>query len=387
MTLEIAQALPGMPQIAAYGLLIQGSIHGPEWLRRLEATPSADQPLAGLPQSGALQRFKRALGDTVPGVTHLHLARRRWSMRRALKATAQKIIQASPLPMVYHEPNMITRPYDGPIVPTLNDLSWHHDPDLHPRERIQWIERNLSRTLDTATRFIAISAFTRNEAARVLGLDPARIDVAHLAPSPAFVPLDAAQAATVLHDYELNDQSYILSISTLEPRKNFDRLLNAYLGLPPALRARVPLVIAGGKGWGNVLFRPDAQAALDNGQLRLLGHVPDAALVALTARCACFAYVSLYEGFGLPVIEAMATGVPVIASATTATGETAGEAAMLVDPLDESAIRQALAQMLDSPQERLPWAGRSAARAALFTWRATADTMAHTWALAATNAG
>jgi alpha-1,3-rhamnosyl/mannosyltransferase len=245
----------------------------------------------------------------------------------------------------------------------------------------------MKRTLRTATRFIAISAFTRDEMARELGIAADRVDVVHLAPSPEFRPIGAEEARAVLARYDLLDQSYILSISTLEPRKNFDRLLAAYLALPDAIRQRTPLVIAGGKGWGRVLHRPDAERAVAAGQLRLPGHVPDSDLVTLTARCGVFAYVSLYEGFGLPVIEAMATGAPVLASATTATGETAGNAALLVDPLDDRAIQAGLLQLLESADDRCRWAARSLERAAGFSWCGTVDRMISTWRRAASQTG
>ena len=115
-------------------------------------------------------------------------------------------------------------------------------------------------------------------------------------------------------------------------------------------------MIAGGKGWGSVLARPEADAAIRDGTVRLLGHVSDADLVALCSRAAAFAYVSLYEGFGLPVVEAMAAASPVLASSTTAVGELAAGAALLVDPQDEQAITAGL-----QPLDRGPGAGRAAA--------------------------
>ena len=274
---------------------------------------------------------------------------------------------------------MILSPFDGPSVATLNDLSWHHDPALHPFERIRWIERHLPRTLSRASRFIAISEFTRTEAVRVLGVARDRVDVVHLAAAEHFRPMTDAQAAPTLGSLGLSDKSYVLSVSTLEPRKNFDRLLAAYLKLPDVLRRLMPLVIVGGKGWGKVLERPDATRAIAAGQLRMLGHVTDEILVALTARCAAFAYVSLYEGFGLPVVEAMAAGAPVLASATTATGETAGDSALLVDPMDVDAIRNGLHQMLTEPDYRAALAEASLRRAAQFSWSRTVGGMAQTW--------
>lgn len=378
MTLEIALQLRRHPQLAGFGLLMQGRVEPPEWLDRLD---QEEAPPLGPPPG--LARLKRLAAATVPGVHRAWMLKQAVLLRRAVRQQTALLRATTPLPLVYHEPNMITRPFAGPIVATFNDLSWHHDPALHPKERLRWIARHLPRTIRTASRFIAISAFTRDEMVRELGVAADRIDVVHLAPSPQFRPVDEATAQPVLARYDVRDGGYVLSISTLEPRKNFDRLLAAYLALPDAIRQRTPLLIAGGKGWGTVLARPDAERAVAAGQLRLLGHVPDQDLITLTARCGAFVYVSLYEGFGLPVIEAMATGVPVIASSTTATGETAGNAALRVDPHDVQAITDGLDHLLTDPDAAAAHRSASLQRAEAFTWRQTVDCMAGTWRRAA----
>ena len=378
MTYEIARTMQQHPEIADYALLFQHRMKSREWLSDLgESSPGALTTVS--PGARLVGITRHLLGTYVPGVASIYQAQRSHGLRRELRQFRGGLEGVTSLPLVYHEPNMILSPFDGPSVATLNDLSWHHDPTLHPIERIRWIERNLPKTLRRASRFIAISEFTRAEAVRVLGVARDRVDVVHLAPAAHFQPMAAAVAAPTLGTFGLSDRSYVLSVSTLEPRKNFDRLLAAYLQLPEPLRRRMPLVIVGGKGWGTVLDRPDATRAAAAGQLRLLGHVTDEVLVALTARCATFAYVSLYEGFGLPVVEAMATGAPVLASATTATGETAGDAALLVDPMDVDAIRDGLHRMLAEPDDRATYAEASLRRAAQFSWRRTVDGMARSW--------
>ena len=378
MTLEIINATRHRPEVAGLRLLMAGNLHAADAILHRIATLPSDQeiePADLVPTRPSLSlRIKRQFAG-VPGVQRLRAAKRRLIQHadyRDLRRTGAGQI-------VYHEPNMIPAPFPGPTVVTVNDLSWHHHPEYHPQERLDWIARNLKRMLSDATRFVAISRFTANALTAEFGIDPARIDVVPLAAGPQFVPVDAAAAAPTLARYELTDRGYILSVSTLEPRKNFDRLMAAHLALPEPLRQRFPLVIVGGSGWGSTLASPATERARQSGTLRLLGHVNDTDLIALYARAALFAYVSVYEGFGLPVIEAMATGAAVLAAATTATGETAGAAAELVNPLDVDDIAAGLHRLLDDPAHTASLRKAGAAHAAAFTWQNTTTALISTW--------
>ncbi len=368
MTLEIARAARASAEIDHTALLLAWG------LERVERLDQLVDPIAfKQTPSQAPVPWKVAVGR-VPGVQLIRQVKH-GGVNRKVRRMARECHGR----LVYHEPNMIARPVSLPTVVTINDLSWHHEPSWHPAERLRWIDRNLTRTLRQASRFVAISQFTKDAVVRELGVPGDRIDVVPLAPAEEFRPFASAEAAGTLARYGLADQGYVFSISTLEPRKNFDRLLAAHLGLPPALRRQAPLVIAGGKGWGEVLARPEADAAIQDGTVRLLGHVSDADLVMLCARAAAFAYVSLYEGFGLPVVEAMAAASPVLASSTTAVGELAAGAALLVDPQDEAAIRDGLRQLIEDKElaERMRRAGL--ARAAEHTWQRTIELLLLSW--------
>ncbi|WP_161993742.1 glycosyltransferase family 4 protein [Muricoccus nepalensis] len=376
MTLEIIRATRYRPELARLDLLLAG---------RLRDTGTVlAQVEAGLDPvrvPSPLLRFKRLVAD-VPGVQAArrlkHLSGQRQRMAALRSRGGGRV--------VYHEPNMIPElfysPFEGPTVVTMNDLSWHHHPEYHPPERLRWIDRNLRRMLDGSARFVAISHFTAGALVQEFGISPLRIDVVPLAAGREFRPVSREDAALVLQRHGLEDRHYFLSVSTLEPRKNFDRLVAAHDSLPMALRQRFPLVIVGGSGWGNALANPLAQRARDTGTLRLLGHVPDADLVILYARAAAFAYVSIYEGFGLPVVEAMATGTPVLASSTTATGETAGDAAALADPLDVHALTVALRRLADDKDYAETLRARGLARAAEFSWDRTASGLIASWSRA-----
>ncbi len=173
-------------------------------------------------------------------------------------------------------------------------------------------------------------------------------------------PLDPAHG--------LGGRLYVLAVGTLEPRKNLARLIAAWSELPAALRDAHALALVGPRGWEDEHVVAAARAA----DVRLLGRVSEDQLHALYAHATAFAYPSLYEGFGLPVLEAMAAGAPVLTSNVSSLPEVAGSAALLVDPRDEDAIRSALERLLVDPalRERLRAAGRE--RAAAFTWERTA---------------
>lgn len=378
MTLEVARAAHAHPAVAGVRLLLRGRLVPYERAEELAvATPAS----SGRPVPPLL-RAKRLVAP-LPGVQQALAARAAWLQRGDLRRFRAEL----PGGVVYHEPNMIPQPFRGTTVVTVNDLSWHHHPDMHPRDRIAWIGRNLRRALTQAARFVAISEFTADALSAEFGIPRTLIDVVPLAADAQFVPVPAAGAADALARHGLTDRGYVLGVSTIEPRKNFDRLLAAHRGLPPPLRRRYPLAIVGGSGWGAVLGSGYAKAAQAEGTLRLLGHVPDEDLVPLYSRAALFAYVSLYEGFGLPLLEAMAAGTPVVASSTTAVGETAGDAARLVDPQDVGAIRDALREVLEDAVLADDLRARGARHAAGFTWRRTADHLVRSWRRALADSG
>lgn len=362
MTFEITRAARMAAGVGRVDLLIGGRVQPGDILDALGEAEAA---------TGPAPNWKGRLA-ALPGMGGLRAARQAWLTHQIMQAAGGRDR------LVYYEPNMIARRLPLPTVVTINDLSWHHEPRWHPADRLAWIDRNLAATLAQARRITALSQFTKDSAAAGLGIPPDRIDVVPLAPAAAFQPASAEAAAPALAQFGLADRSYVLSISTIEPRKNFDRLFAAHQALPPSVRQSTPLVIAGGKGWGSVLAA-GTEAAQRRGELRLLGHVADDALVALTARAAVFAYVSLYEGFGLPVIEAMAAGCAVVASGTTSIPEVAGEAGLLVDPLDVVAISAGLQAVLLDPAcaSHLRQAGLS--RAASFSWDRTVAGLLAAW--------
>ena len=234
-----------------------------------------------------------------------------------------------------------------PLVVTFHDLAVLRYPKTFNRWTRAYSRRALPRVAKAARLLIAVSEFTKRELIEVLEVPQEKVRVIPNAVGPPF----GAQGEAAAGDY-------ILAVSTLEPRKNLPRLVEAYR------RARLnglELLVAGAPGWGDVQVEGDG--------IRLLGEVQDVELARLYRGARCVAYVSLYEGFGLPVLEAMACGAPVVAGRNGASEEIAGGAAVLVDPLDPDAIAAGLAEAVDRADE-LRALGLQRARA--FDWRKVA---------------
>jgi glycosyltransferase involved in cell wall biosynthesis len=236
---------------------------------------------------------------------------------------------------------------DAPTVLTVHDLAILRAPEVFPRWHRLYGRFGLERVLRAADAIVAVSEFSRAETIELAGVPPERIRVVPHGVDPVFTA-EGPRA----------DGDYLLAVGTLEPRKNLARAVDA------AREAGVVLRVVGARGWGGV----DVEG--------WVGEIPDGDLAALYRGARCVLYPSLYEGFGLPVLEAMACGAPVVTSVATAMEEVAGGAAILVDPLDVAAIAAGIGEALRRRDE-LVTAGL--ARAREFTWQRTADAVVELW--------
>jgi alpha-1,3-rhamnosyl/mannosyltransferase len=254
-------------------------------------------------------------------------------------------------------------------VVTIHDLTLVLFPEWHPRARVSSMVSEIARSVEIADHILADSASTRDDIVKHFSIRSERISVVPLAADQSFKPLPAPEVQRVLSDWGLARDGYLLFMGTIEPRKNLLRLLQA---VELAGNRTGPLVIAGADGWGSDEVASRIQALRRAGRLMYLGYVPDNARPALVNGARGFVYPSLYEGFGLPVLEAMACGVPVLASNVSSLPEVVGDAGLLVDPSDVDAIAQGMVRLWDDEALRRDLSARGLRRAAGFSWERTA---------------
>ena len=316
-----------------------------------------------LPSAGASQAAQRSYG----------LVRRFLPRPRSIKKVIERAIftyhtRGEFSDVLYHEPNYVPLPYKGPLVLTVCDMSCFDHPNTHPEERVRLMQRDMPTAIEKADHIIVISEASGEALRRWFNVDPTRMTTTYLAADPRFQPRCAEALAPALAHLGLTPGGYVLSVGTLEPRKNLTTLFAAYAGLPKVLRKRYPLVVAGMKGWNTEGLMKFAEKLIQRGELRLLGYVADELIPPLYAGAAAFCYPSRYEGFGLPALEAMASGVPVITSNQTSLPEVVGKAGIMVDPDDVDGMREHLRQLLEDQTYAGDLGQRGLARAQTFSW-------------------
>lgn len=261
-----------------------------------------------------------------------------------------------------------------PVVVSVHDLSFEHLPHtFHRRSRTQ-LRLTVRHSVRRAARVLTLSEHTRNDVIETYGIDGPRVEVIPIAASPKFKPVsDDKELQRVRQIYRITSD-YILSVGSIQPRKNLVRLVRAYSLLRNKLGAdKLPkLVFVGKRAW----LYDETLRALEDASLGdsvvLTGYVPESDLPALYSGATCFVYPSIFEGFGLPPLEAMQCGTPVIIGNRTSLPEVVGDAAFAVDPFDIDAIAAAIEQLLNKPTLRDELRVKGLERAKIFDWSETA---------------
>lgn len=278
---------------------------------------------------------------------------------------------------VFHGPNYYLPPFGGRSVVTVHDLSHYVWTQGHPPERVRYMQAEMELSLGRASAIITDTEYTRQEVAHYFGWPLSRIHAVHLASGPEFRPRPSELLTTALQALDLEPSGYCLFTGTVEPRKNLASLLEAYSRLPEYVRAKWPLVVAGYRGWESDALHKAIQVAQRQGWLRYLGFVPQHTLPTLMAGARLFAYPSHYEGFGLPILEAMASGVPVVCSNASTLPEVSGGAAAMHDPNDVDTLVKLIMTGLEDEDWRAHAHVAGLLQAQHFSWEKCArDTLA-----------
>ena len=280
-------------------------------------------------------------------------------------------------PQLYHEPNFLPFDFDGPTVVTAHDLSWIRYPETHPTERVRVMNELFPLAVRRADHVLTDASYVRQEIIDEFGVAPERITAVPLGARHIFHQRGESQCRDVLHTYGLHYRSYLLCVGTLEPRKNLELAIRAYAAMPEFFRKRRPLVIVGMKGWLTSDLDSMMQQKIASGEIRLLGFTSDESLAVLYASAQVLVYPSLYEGFGLPPLEAMASGTPVVVSNRSTLPEVVGAAGVTIDAEDQDGLRAALLRFDEDPAFWHSRAEASLGQAAQFSWqRCARETLA-----------
>ena len=246
---------------------------------------------------------------------------------------------------IYWEPNYICLNHQGICVPTVHDLSHLICPQFHPKARVKYLKAELPRTLARAKHVIVVSQYTKQSVMEHFDLDDQQITVVPPSVKSEYYPRTASECAQLKKRLGL-PENFILFVGTLEPRKNLQGLLLAYKLLSTELKSQYPLVLSGKKGWLLEDIEQILQPMLDSGEVMWLGYLNSKDLPALYSSATAFTYVSHFEGFGMPIAEAMACGTAVIASDNTAMKEASGGAVCIVSPHSIGSIAQGMRKVL-----------------------------------------
>jgi alpha-1,3-rhamnosyl/mannosyltransferase len=276
--------------------------------------------------------------------------------RRALRST------------LVHGPNYFLPDGTRSGVITVHDLSVFRYPETHPASRVKSFERHFASSLARARHIITDSETVRRELIADFSVPARSVSAVHLGVNSQFQPRTDVSIKPVISKWGLRPGQFGLSVAALEPRKKITELITAWGRLSENVRRRYPLVLAGVTGWRNKEIHDRIARASSEGWLKHLGYVSDADLAGLYAGARLFIYPSIYEGFGLPPVEAMASGTPVIVANRSCLPEICGDAPRLVEPDDIEAFTSAIEQSLLDDDWRNEAIRRGLARARSFTW-------------------
>jgi glycosyltransferase involved in cell wall biosynthesis len=340
-------------------------------LRGLSEVGAEHQILATV----ASHAIAREATDQLGGPPHLHfLAAHRLTTQPAMRAAWEQvrlpaIARRQRADLLHGPAQALPLRAPCPAVVTFHDLAFLRYPHLLSARRRTYLTAAARLSAQHATHIVAISKSTRDEIRTLLGTPAVQVSVIYPAVDDDFVPCPDRDLLAAFRASHQLPERYLLCVGTLEPRKNVDGLLDAYARLRTLLPETPPLVIAGGRGWFvDQIFRRARALGLER-WIHFPGYIERAEQPLWYAACAAFVYPSLYEGFGLPVVEALACGVPVVTGNRPGTSEAAGHVAIRIDPSDSENLAQAMRRTLMDPHAQRSALGEGPAWARHFSIR------------------
>ena len=292
-------------------------------------------------------------------------------LRTGLRAAKGTVAKYHPAEFdLYFEPNFMPLDIKAKgIVTTVHDFSFELFPEAHPADRVRYFAKNFLRNIRRSTRIITDSAYTKTEALDLLRLPADMITPIHLGVDHGTFKAYGQEALESCKRELALPEKFILFVGAREPRKNLDRLVRAYAELPEKIQNEFNLVLVGPRGWGK--GDPSSRKKLGN-RVMVLDYVDTQKLALIYNLASLFVYPSLYEGFGLPPLEAMACGCPVVVSRAASLPEVCADAAYYVDPKDIQNIAEGMHKVLLDEELRHSLIEKGKEQAKLFTWERTA---------------
>ncbi len=371
-SLNLVSALLNKPEIEDIrGFDVSGWFSREQLARRLD-TFSVEH--VAPKSTGLLAKYKlnaKAFARNIPGAR---------SMKRRL--VEHRFAQCSEglAGYIYWEPNYLLFPFSGRRITTIHDLSHIYYPQFHPKDRVKALSRHLKSSIERSDHLIAVSEFSKRQIQEAFAVDDTAISVVHPAVAETYrCEKSPEQIAAVRQRYGLPAQ-FVLSVGTMEPRKNLSGLIRAFERLPETLQSAYPLVFVGAKGWLSEDIEKRVEALVAKRRALKLGYVCAQDMPSLYAAATLFAYPSFYEGFGMPIAEAMAAGTAVLTSNVSAMPEVAGQAAELVAPEDIDSIQSGLQNVLEDADHRASLAEKGRVHSQQFCWSASCDRLLEVFA-------